>query len=222
MPTFFGFIPSETLLKDIQHAQASRNSSEPLYPLRDKIALEMVDEILEAVLANLLRKFPASDKKDTAEKLMGYVRGTVSTLLKTLLSKTSNEQVQQSINFLDQSLFKDADGQLRIGTALPAPLVSNIQQNFIALLNDDDHRAIRMVLKEEYKKFADLMILHFLINFTKTLDLGMIKRKAADLGASAVTKAVHMAIDKLFPTLSKDELKVLAETHGELFHNTSA
>ena len=219
MPTFFGFIPSETLLTDMQYALDHRNSSEPLYPLRDKIALKMVDEILQNILADLLHKFPASEKKETAEKLMGYVKATVSTLLKTLLGKADNAQVQKSIDFLEQSLFTDAQGQKRVGTILPADLVAQIQQNFTALLNDGDHRAIRMTLKEDYKKFADLMILHFLINFTKTLDLGMIKRKAADLAASGVTKAVHMAIDKLFPTLSKDELKVLAQTHGDFFHS---
>lgn len=219
MPNFFGFVPSETLLNDIKHAQASRHSSEPLYPLRDKISLAMVDEILQNVLADLLHKFPASDKKETAEKLMGYVKATVNTLLKTLLGKADNAQVQKSIDFLEQSLFIDANGKELIGTTLPADLVANLKTNFDALLNDGDHRAIRLVLKEDYKKFADLMILHFLINFTKTLDLGMIKRKASDIAASAVTKAVHIAIDKLFPTLNKDELKILAETHGPFFHS---
>ena len=218
MPNFFGFIPSETLLNDIQHAQASRKSAEPLYPLRDKIALKMVDEILENVIADLLHKFPASEKKETAEKLMGYVKATVGTLLKTLLSKADNAQVQKSIDFLEQSLFTDPNGQQRVGTALPADLVAGIQTNFTALLADGDHRAIRLTLKEQYKQFADLMILHFLINFNKTLDLGMIKRKASDIAAAGVTKAVHIAIDKLFPTLNKDELKVVAETHRDFFY----
>lgn len=217
MPNFFGFIPSETLLADMKHAQASRHSAEPLYPLRDKIALKMVDEILENIIAKLLHQFPASEKKDTAEKLMGYVKATVGTLLKTLLSKADNTQVQKSIDFLEQSLFVDPEAKERVGTTLPADLITGIQNNFNALLNDGDHRAIRLVLKEQYKQFADLMILHFLINFNKTLDLGMIKRKASDIAAAGVTKAVHMAIDKLFPTLNKEELKIVAQYHGQLF-----
>ena len=219
MPTFFGFIPSETLLTDIQYALDNRDSSDPLYPLRDKIALKMVDEILQNVMADLLHKFPASDKKETAEKLMGYVKATVNALLKTLLGKADNAQVQKSIDFLEQSLLTDAQGQQRIGTHLPADLVASLKEQFTALLNEGNHRELRLSLKEDYKKYADLMILHFLINFTKTLDLGMIKRKAADLAASGVTKAIHIAIDKLFPTLNKDELKVIAETHGEFFHS---
>lgn len=218
MPNFFGFIPSDALAQDLKEIQAKRNSSEALYPLRDKIVLQMVDEILENVLADLLHRFPDSDKKQTAEKLMGFVKSTVHGLLKTLLGKADNEQVKESIAFLDQSIFKDAQGVERFGAPLDANVVANMKGSFAEILNDGNHREIRLSLKESYKQFADLLILHFLINFTKTLGLGMIKRKAADIGASAVTKAVHIAIDKLFPTLSKDELKVVAECHGELIH----
>ncbi len=35
---FFGFTPSEGLLNDIQTGIANKNSSEPLYPLRDKMS----------------------------------------------------------------------------------------------------------------------------------------------------------------------------------------
>ena len=55
-------------------------------------------------------------------------------------------------------------------------------------------------------------------DFNKTLDLGMIKRKAGDLGAAAVTKAVHSAVDKIIPNLNKAELRALAEYHDTLFH----
>lgn len=221
MPTFFGFTPSETLAQELKEIQAKRDSSEPLYPLRDKIVLQMVDEILDNILTDLLHRFPDSDKKQTAEKLLGFIKSTVHGLLKTLLGKADNAQVKESIDFLNKSLFKDAQGREVFGAPLDANVVSSMKTSFIEVLNDGDHRAIRLSLKETYKQFSDLLILHFLINFTKTLGLGMIKRKAADIGASAVTKAVHIAIDKLFPTLSKDELKVVAECHGELIYSTN-
>lgn len=221
MPSFFGFIPSETLLKDIQLAQANRNSNEPQYPLRDKIALLLNDEILDRVLGDMLHQFPASDKKDTAEKLVGYVKSTVHALLKQLLSKTPNEQVLKSLDFIERSLFKDAEGHLRVGAPLDAALVAQMQGSYTAILNGADPKEIRPVLIEQYKKFADQLVAHFMIDFNKTLDLGMIKRKASDIGASVVTKAVHIAIDKLIPALSRNELKVLAEFHSQLIHQTN-
>ena len=50
------------------------------------------DEIIDAILTELVRKFPASDKRDTAEKLAGYIKSTVAVLLKQLLGKAPNEE----------------------------------------------------------------------------------------------------------------------------------
>lgn len=66
---FFGFTPSEALLKNIQTGIEKKNSSEPLYPLRDQVALQINDEIIDALLIELVRRFPESDKRETAEKI---------------------------------------------------------------------------------------------------------------------------------------------------------
>ena len=173
---FFGFIPSTELLQTIQTAQQKKDSSEPLYPLRDKTALLINDEIIDAILTELVRRFPPSDKRDTAEKLAGYIKSTVAVLLKQLLGKSSNDVVQAG--------------------------------------NDINKAA----LAELYKQFAEATVRHFMNDFNKTLDLGMIKRKAADIGSAAVIKAVHIAANKIIPNLTKDELLALAEYHDTLFH----
>ena len=214
---FFGFIPSAELLNTIETAQQKKNSSEPLYPLRDEVALQINDEILDAILLELVRRFPESDKRETAEKLAGYVKSTVAVLLKQLLSKAPNDVVKQSIELSEHSLHKDPEGRYRVGEDLDPTLVTNLKNSFAEIKagNEVDRR----VLSEQYKQFADATIRHFMIDFNKTLDLGMIKRKGADIGAAAVTKAVHIAIDKLIPHLHKEEINALAEYHDTLFFN---
>ena len=76
--SYFGFIPSESLLKGIQTGIEKKKSNEPLYPLRDQTALAINEEIINAILVELVRRFPASDKRDTAEKLAGYIKSTVA------------------------------------------------------------------------------------------------------------------------------------------------
>ena len=44
---FFGFIPSAELLNTIETAQQKKNSNGPLYPLRDKTALMINEEIID-------------------------------------------------------------------------------------------------------------------------------------------------------------------------------
>lgn len=213
---FFGFIPSEELLNTIQTAQQKKNSSEPLYPLRDKTALMINDEIIDAILTELVRRFPPSDKRDTAEKLAGYVKSTVAVLLKQLLSKAPNDVVKQSIEFSERSLFKDAEGNARVGESLDASLVTNLKSTYAEIKAGNDIN--KSALAELYKQFAEATVRHFMNDFNKTLDLGMIKRKAADIGSAAVIKAVHIAVDKIIPNLTKDELVALAEYHDTLFH----
>ena len=201
---FFGFIPSAELLNTIETAQQKKNSSEPLYPLRDKTALMINEEIIDAILTELVRRFPASDKRDTAEKLAGYVKSTVAVLLKQLLSKAPNDVVKQSIEFSERSSFKDAAGNARVGETLDASLVTNLKHNYAEIQAGNEVN--KAALTELYKQFAEATVRHFMSDFNKTLDLGMIKRKAADIGAAAVIKAVHIAVDKIIPNLTKEEL----------------
>ncbi|ENU20128.1 hypothetical protein F994_01184 [Acinetobacter bohemicus ANC 3994] len=213
---FFGFIPSAELLTSIQTGQEKKNSSEPLYPLRDKTALLINDEIIDGILTELIRRFPPSDKRDTAEKLAGYIKSTVAVLLKQLMGKSSNDVVKQSIDFSEKSLFKDAAGNFRVGETLDANLVTNLKNSYAEIKAGNDVN--KAALAELYKQFADATVHHFMNDFNKTLDLGLIKRKAADFGSTAVIKAVHIAVDKIIPNLNKDELLVLAEYHDTLFH----
>ena len=100
MTSYFGILPSATLSQDIQLAQANRDSKEPQYPLRDKISLQLSDELLDNMLIKLVQQFPPSDKRDTTEKLAIKIRGIVETLLKQLLGKAPNEQVLESLSFM--------------------------------------------------------------------------------------------------------------------------
>lgn len=213
---FFGFIPSQQLLATIQAAIAKQDSEELLYPYRDKIALMINDEIIDAVLTQLVSNFPASEKRDHAEKLASHIKSTVALLLKQLFAKSSNATVKKSIVFSRQSLFDDATGQIRIGTALTPELVSGLKAIFNSIKAGQDIDQSQLI--NLYKQFADATIQHFMTEFNHTLDLGLIKRKASDLGVIAVSKATHIAIDRIFPHLSTEELRALAQYHDTLFY----
>ncbi|NHB57797.1 hypothetical protein [Acinetobacter shaoyimingii] len=213
--SYFGFIPSDALLKSVFTGIEKKNSNEPLYPLRDQSALMINDEIIDAILIELVRRFPPSDKRDTGEKLAGYIKSTVAVLLKQLLSKVPNDVARQSIEFSEKSLFKDPEGNYRIGTPLKPELVTNLKNSYAEVKSGNDIN--RAVLSEQYKQFAEAAVRHFMNDFNKTLDLGMIKRKASDLASSAVIKAIHIAIDKLIPNLTKEEMNAVADYHDTLF-----
>jgi hypothetical protein len=54
--------------------------------------------------------------------------------MKQLLGKASNEQVLESLAFMEKSLFIDNEGKQRIGTQLPDALVSDMKKALLKLL----------------------------------------------------------------------------------------
>ena len=215
MTSYFGILPSAALSQDIQLAQANRDSKEPQYPLRDKISLQLTDELIDTMLVHLVQQFPPSDKRDTTEELAQKIRSIVSTLMKQLLGKTSNDQVLESLAFMEKSLFTDNEGKQRIGAVLPDNLVIEMKKSFaeVAAGNGKEQRD---ALTQQFKSFADVLTHHFMTEYNKTLGLGMVKRGVASVATSAVETAVHIVIKKLIPSLSQAELDVFTKHFDQL------
>lgn len=220
MSSYFGFIPSAQLQSDIDTARqkVAAGGQEPLYPYRDKVVRGINEELIENALVQLVNFLPPSDKKDTMLKLSNFVKSTVGSLINQLMDKAPNEQVIKSVAFLDHSLNMDPTGVQRVGAELPDSLVSQIKASFEAV-QAGEGKAQRAALAEQFKMFADLVIKHYMEDFNQTLELGMFKRKGADLAKSGVRKAVHIGIDKLLPSLSSDELKVFAAHYDKMLYS---
>lgn len=209
----FGFTPSEELLQQTQQFISKKNNVD-LHELRNNIALAINQEIIDTLVTQVIVNFPESEKKETAAKLAKFIQSSVAVLLKQLLGKSNTHSLQQSITFSKQSLFK-MDQDYKVGHELPKEIVINLKQHFADLKLGN--KVNLQVLIADYKLFADEVIRHFMHKFYQTLDLGMIKRKTADIGCITTTKAIHVAIDKIIPQLNKNELKALAMQHDTLF-----
>jgi len=218
MTAYFGFTPSDTLKSNIETAleQAKTGSSEPMYIIRDKVSLGITDELIETVLVQLVHMLPPSDKKDTMEKLAHFIKSTVHVLMKQLLSKEPNEKVLKSTEFLATSTHI-ANGQFKVGAPLPDALVADMKASFAVVLAGDGS-SVRAPLTIQFKQYSDVMIKHFMVDFTATLGLGLIKRNASSFAQGAITKALHVAIDKLIPNLSQKELEAFTTHYDQLIY----
>ncbi|MFZ3194028.1 MAG: hypothetical protein WA154_12590, partial [Moraxellaceae bacterium] len=76
----------------------------------------------------------------------------------------------------------------------------------------------RDALRTQFKLFSDLSIKHYMEEFNKTLDLGMMKRGLAGAANGTVTKALHIAIDKLIPALGKEEMMIFAAHYDQMIY----
>lgn len=214
--SYFGFIPTADLQQKIQDLRQQRHGKTALYPLRDQVIQQLNEELMDQVLGNLIQHLPANEKRDTAEKLLGYVKSSIQVLLGQLLGKSNNDEIQASIDFIEQSLFKDATGQVRIGTQIDQDLAKQLHSNFNAILAGDAVKPIRPALLNQYQNLADQIIFHFMTEFQKSLGLGMIKRKAADMATATIKKSIHIGAEKLILNLDSKELTMVSKQHQDL------
>jgi hypothetical protein len=218
MTGYFGFVPSTQLANEIENARAkAASSSELLYPYRDSVATSINNELIENTLVQVVIDLPPNDKKDTMLKLANFIKSTSSSLLGQLLGKADNAQALKSLAFLNQSTHLDANGVERVGFELPESLVNQMKTSFAAVAAGDGKNQ-REALQTQFKLFADLSIKHYMEDFNKTLDLGMVKRGLASAAKGTITKAVHIAIDKLIPALGKEELMIFAAHYDQLIY----
>lgn len=218
MTGYFGFIPSAALTDQINNARAkAAKGDELLYPYRDNVAKAINDELIESTLVQVVIDLPPNDKKDTMLKLANFIKSTSTSLLSQLLGKVDNAQALQSLDFLDKSTNVDPNGVQRVGFELPESLVDQMKASFAAVAAGDG-KGQRDALKTQFKLFSDLAIKHYMEDFNKTLDLGMVKRGLASAAKGTITKAVHIAIDKLIPALGKEELMIFAAHYDQMIY----
>ncbi len=221
MTGYFGFVPSTQLNNAIATARAKvaqgKQASEPLYTQRDLVAKTINDELIENTLVQVVVDMPANDKKDTMLKLANFIKSTSTGLLSQLLGKVDDAQALQSVHFLEQSISTDPNGVQRIGFEVPEALVDQMKASF-ELVAAGEGKSQRDALKTQFKLFADLAIKHYMEDFNKTLDLGMFKRGLASTAKATISKAVHVAIDKLIPALGKEELMAFTTHYDQLIY----
>ncbi len=212
----FGFRPSPELLQLMQYGLRVKNSGESLAPIRNEIALKVNEEIITALVNDLVSQFPNPARSETALKLAQYVKASVVVLLKPLLDDSPNKVAKASIEFYGKSLFKAADGQYHVGFALDPRLYTNLQHSFTQIQAGESIN--QEALAENYKQLAEAIVAHFLTAFSHSLNLGMLKAKAVNIGINPILKAIYISLDNMIPSFNRHELKILADDHATLFH----
>ena len=87
MTGYFGFMPSTELSNDINHARDSAAKGDTvLYPIRDRVAKAINDELVESTLVQVVIDLPPNYKKDTMLKLANC-RESVG----LIIAETSNQ-----------------------------------------------------------------------------------------------------------------------------------
>ncbi|MDN3453898.1 hypothetical protein [Psychrobacter sp. APC 3350] len=210
MAHYFGFVPSDklkVLVKEAEQVVAS-NEKVDYYPYRDALTHQTARDLTDSLLVGLVDIIPNPERQASMRKVVGTIERATDTLLNILLGKENNKEVLPSFNFLrDHATFIDNEGVERVGFKLSEADAKTIVEGFAAITPDHVDRA---KFKTALETMNEETLTQFIIRFSETLQLGMIKRKSVPVAKSAIDKGMSMALNKLLPDLPDDSLNRLA------------
>jgi hypothetical protein len=216
MTTYFAFklaAPVQAAVDELLH-NLDAGSSAPQHELHTRVSVAITDEILGNAVEGLIQRFQGAEGAGILNTLLGLLKSTAHMLIRQLLGKTSNESVAKMAQHLRDRRV-ECGSEVRYGFALSADLAQQLRTVF-ADVAAGNGLARRDELHQAMRRFADLGVVSFYDEFVAPMDLGFIKRKAADLGRSTIVKAVHVAVDKLIPGMGQPELAVFTDYYGSM------
>lgn len=214
MQTRYGFIASDKLVQLIREANdrlaQGQNSKDPMYTYRNKLIEQVTDELIDNMVMGMARQISDTERREGLMKLGNTIQSVVHKIVSVMLSKDKDNVVLQSKPFLEESVAKDADGNIRMGFEVPSAFYNNMLSNFDTILTGNMSPELVKNIQGALKEFDDMVLSHFMIKFVKTLGWGMIKMNLAKGAKATITKADSMMIDQMVPKLSMEELQEIA------------
>lgn len=204
MTTYFGFIPSTTLNSQIDtNIEVMGNAIDTNYnPYRDTVTKQIAHELLDNLLTKMLDLIADEDRRHKMQKVNQAIHTAIDTMLKHVLTDLPNEKVLDSYHFMNNScLFVDNDNNRRVGFALSTEQAQKVNASLASAKTESEpHPHLQAVMDTLIKANLE----HFVVEFSKHLHLGMLKRKAIPVAELAVNKASQAAIHKLLPSMDND------------------
>ena len=219
MPYYFGFVPSAELNETIDKAYQliADKSSERYDVYRDKITHLTNQELMENMLVQLIESLPdESERKAHLIKVSHTIETTTDKLINTVLSPTDNPDVLSSFNFFDKRvLVKDNQGQRRISVPLDDKLGADLV-TVIERVQQGHGREEVDNLTRLFTQLTQVSLQHFLVDFTKTLPLNLLKRGAIPVADSLISKVLDVVLHRLIPQMPQESLERFTKHYATL------
>lgn len=214
MQTRYGFIASDTLVQLIRDANErlakGKDSKDPMYTYRNKLIEQVTDELIDNMIMGMAKQINDTERREGLMKLGNTIQSVVHKIVHVMLSKDKDSVVMQSKPFLEESVAKDSDGNIRMGFEVPSAFYNKMLGSFDSILAGEMSSDLVDNIQSSLKEFDDMVLSHFMIKFVKTLGWGMIKINLAKGAKATITKADSMMIDQMVPKLTIEELQEIA------------
>lgn len=211
MTTYFSIKLDDATQSGIDELLRNLDSgvSAPQHDLHTRVSLATADAILKSVVEDMMERFSGGESAGILHTLLGLLKGSTHVLIKQLLGKADNAEVAKMAVYLrDRRVV--VNNEVRFGFPMSTDMAASFSGIFDAI-KAGQGKENRAALNDLMQKFADLAVARYLDDFMAPMDLGFIKRKAAELGRGTINKGVHAALNKLIPSLGQKELEIFQD-----------
>lgn len=214
MTTYFGFEPTPGLKSDIDKllANLANKVPEAQYHLANEISLKLTDEIIDVLLLNLvdlMQHHGDGEGGGLLKFLGGFLKKTMHGMLKLMLGKADNAEVNKRADYLRARSLSLPDDKPRIGFKLDPETYQHFMHAF-AQIEAGNGKAVTQELVKSMKIFNEACIVSFFDEFVAVLNLGMFNRKAASATRGLIQKESNSTVEKLIPSLKDEQLRDFA------------
>lgn len=214
MTTYFGFEPTPSLKSDIDKllANLANKSPEAQYHLANEISLKLTDEIIDVLLLNLvdlMQHHGDGEGGGLLKFLGGFLKKTMHGMLKLMLGKADNAEVNKRADYLRARSLSLPDDKPRIGFKLDPETYQHFMHAF-EQIEAGNGKAVTQELVKSMKIFNEACIVSFFDEFVAVLNLGMINRKGASVTRGLIQKESNSTVEKLIPSLKDEQLRDFA------------
>jgi hypothetical protein len=209
MTCYFAFPASDSLRDGSNTLQDhfNRGVKESQSALFVKVAQQFSDEIVDALLLNIVR---ASDQHKASTKILesfaGLIKATVHALIKNVLSKMSNEELRPLAAVIRSRRLTLTRGGVTtdyVCFEMPADFHASLRECMAAGTRGEKDTA---KMTDLMLRFSDMSHQAFYEDSVAPLKLGFIGRNMVSMGGSAIKKGSHSSTKSLIPTLEGQEL----------------
>ncbi|NNM51525.1 MAG: hypothetical protein HKM02_04770 [Pseudomonadales bacterium] len=214
MSAYFAFKAEPGLATDLEYvlARLDEHSPEPQADLYVKMSMEFTDSVLKTILLDLVKAM--GSKSGILEQLASVLRGTMHMLLRQLLSKRSNSELEKAAMYV-HARRRYRNGDVYIAIPIPDSLRTHFETVFTEIdagRGESNREELRLAMSQ----FVDQAVTSYFDEFVAALQPGFILGKAAGMARATIAKGAHAAMNKMIPHLTQAELQGMADYFDQL------
>jgi hypothetical protein len=220
MTFLFAFPASKILTQEFNEVLNAFTNGLPAQPQARAVvslAQRYADEIVDALVLNLMNgSSPSSGAPKVLETVASVIKGTSHTLIKQVLAKMSNAELQPLTSYIaNRRTQHTVNGLTRdyISFELSHNDYSLLKQAWSNAAEEGNNQT---AMTESMLRFSELAVQAFYVESAQAVKLGFIARNVFAVGETAIGKGSQAAISRLIPALKPPELKAFGRYFGDM------